>query len=274
MEKVKFADAIRKAWMLLTARKKYYITYGIIMFAVYTLSYFASAQVVAAGIDGAEAGMSKMMWIGVITGIIAYILAISMIHFTVISLRNKTSFYPAKPIVSTLKYLLTLFGLIIGGVVAILVAFIPMLLLPYLGMNLEEGSGQIVLMVWTAIVALVVAANLIRLCFRLTAFTVNDILTLKETWRMTKGYTIKILILFIVVLLPSGLVALLSPQQAPDPTTQLMAQPSLALFILTTIVSVLSAIMLNVSFGVLYEEFRLRAIPEAPVDADYGQCQN
>ena len=180
---------------------------------------------------------------------------LSLYHFVVASCRNATSFYPPRPVRAYLHYLLASLGLAAICMLSAVVAGLPLFGVLVSGIAEGEANAGLAFLLILLSVLLMVLGGLIpllRLGFVLVALAIGDKYDYGRVWRMTKGYTLKMLCAIFLGMLPAlatGFVWWLVDKASVD---------SLAFQLMDALLTFTCIIFLSVFWAVLYQELTLR----------------
>ncbi len=246
MERVGFWNVAGKTWLLIRARAQIFSLYWFGLLAVPLIRnlFFGAQEEVSTG--------------SVILGMVGFFLStgltFSLYHFVVASCRNATSFLPPRPVQGYFQYLLASLGL---AVVCMLAAALAGL--PFFGVMLSGiadggkfvGLGVILLLATGLLMGMGGLIPLLRFGFVLVALAIGDKYDYGRAWRMTTGYTLKMLAALFLGLLPPfamGVIwGLVDQPSTNSPIFQLLD-------VLLTLTSIL---FLSLFWAVLYQEFSL-----------------
>lgn len=244
MERIGFWKVAGKTWLLLRARAGIFLLYWLGLLAIKLICSFffpsfnevsASALVLALALLCAYAA----------TGL-------SLSHFTVLSCRNKTSFFPARPVLACVKYALATLGVLLTGAPA---AVLSLLIIFWVLASGILNSGQYALLglflfLTAAILGQVgLLVPVLRFGFVTIAISVNEDSGFKRAWRMTRGYTLKLLAAFLLCLLPQAIIEVIIVLFGWSSTHSPLSQ------LVETLTATTSVFFLAVFQSVLYLDF-------------------
>lgn len=247
MKRVGFWNVAGKTRLLIKARARVFGLYwlGLLIVPLAQNFFFGTQEEVSTG--------SAIM--GVASFFLSTALTLSLYHFTVASCRNATSFFPPRPVRTYLQYLLASLGLAVICMLFAVLAGIPFFGVLASGM-LDKGTpGALSVLLLAASLLLMIAGGLIpllRLGYVLVALAIGDKYDYGRAWRMTKGYTLKMLGALFLGLLPpfaAGVVWWLVDESSVN---------SVSFRLLDVVLTFTCIMFLSVFWAVLYQELTLR----------------
>lgn len=247
-EKVRLLDVARKAWLLLSARSGIYALYGLAFFCLLFLPHllFASYD------PEVDAFPALAFYSGLVSLAMLMALSISLQHFSIASCRNATTFFPQRGVAAFFKYLLVSIVLVAIGLISIIIAGLPFAGVLLSGVADSPDTallGGLLLGVTGLGMCLGGMIPPLRLAPVLPAIAMGDDWDYGKAWRMTKGYTVKLVLLFFLFMAPPLLFGMFWGLVWGDP------QNDPALFnAVNSAFSVVITIVFTVCFGVLYQK--------------------
>lgn len=245
MEKVKFLDVARKTWLMLSARATIYGGYATTFFCLLFLPHLLFAPY--------DPEVDAFPTFAVVSGLINLVLlmatSLSMQHFTIASCRNATSFFPERKVATVARYTMTTIVLVFITMAAMTISGMPLFAVLASGMMDNGGILGLALIVACGILAGFGIVPGIRLSMILPAIAIGDEYGYKRTWRMTKGYTLKLLCLTVAMLIPSVVLGLIWGiiWGSPDNDPVLFNGVNSAF-------SVVTSIIFGSYYGILYQD--------------------
>ena len=252
MEKIRFWVVARKAWLLLTARAQYFGLYGLSLYLLLLLPVLLFEPYDP---QSTEAPLQPMI-VGLVNLTLVVALNISLLHFTIASCRNATSFFGSRPISIYFRYLLASFAVAAIGMIAMIFAGLPAFGVFASGMleNPEMNTPGMILLIVTGLIAFCGGSiPPIRFGAVLPAIAMGDKYSYSRAWQMTKGHSGKLVITMFFILLPSLVLGLVWGFIEGDP-----AESPMLFNLFNYAVSTLTSVVMMVFFGVLYQDLNER----------------
>lgn len=255
MQKVSMWNAAEKALSLFKARFKYFLVYGVLILA---------ANIVRAFMEGRLEGGENELALGVsiVSAILLSALTMSQQHFSIASCRRQTSFFPAKPLRSFVKYILASLVLALIAVLAVAVVVIPVMGAIQLGLSsgnaaLQGGVSRFGSLILLLLVAGSILVPLVRFGAVLPAISIGDSGSFARSWRLTKGHSLRLVAsLFCFVFLPFiALFVMLGLAMAEGGAKEAGA---VAINLLLLLLVVFSAWLMPVFYGIVYDDLKNR----------------
>lgn len=246
---VSFWNVVGKTRLLLAVRSRYFGLYVLASLVLYSAPYLIT------GVDPFAEESPEKLWLPFLVNMtLLPALSLSLQHFSIESCRNNTSFFPPKPLLSFLRYMLLSIALVFFSGICLIVASIPMFgIWGWGGVDNPETAIYVtVLMYFFGLIAAVVATiPFMRFGPVLPATTVGDECSFSRAWRMTKGHTLKLLVAASLLYIPSLVVGFVGGLFMADGIGWTFA---LILYLIDSIAMVVGLAF----FSILYEELRLR----------------
>lgn len=257
MEKVSVWAAAKKTLLLLRGRAEHFWKYGVGLLVLQTVSY--TNEMIAALPDGGVWWLEAIMNLAFFVG--SVVLTTSLIHFSIASCRNTTSFLPERPVLTVFYYVLAMIALSVITFIFMVVCGLPLIGVVMSGLldkpdTVVLGGGLAFLTGLFALAGGMVPA--VRFGVIIPAVCVRDKWNFSLAWQMTKGHTWRLIGAVVLPLLPFfALVmgwgvayALMNPETPFVPNIPYVAVSIFA--------SAAIGLFMNSFCGVLYEDFRIR----------------
>lgn len=192
MQKVGFWSEAGKSFLMIKARAGFFGVYALVFFLYGLMSQFLGGDFDPENPEWGGVWMNFLL--GMTVGPALYL---SLLHFTMGSCRNETSFFPENRVGAWFRFLLTSIAVsAISGVFGLL-GSVPLFVVSVSGMsgNPETAILAIILaIVFFLLSLLCFLVPFMRFSFVLPAVAIGDEYTFSKAWRMTKGYTVKLLV--------------------------------------------------------------------------------
>ncbi|NDV20452.1 hypothetical protein GO013_13635 [Pseudodesulfovibrio sp. JC047] len=128
------------------------------------------------------------------------VVVLSFLHFVIQSTRNRTSFYPARKVATSFKYLAANIAVMAIAVLCGLFASLPAIGVYFSGVleNPDTQTLGIILMIPSVVLALFgILIPFLRFSFVCPAIAVGDSFNFHTVWAMTKGHSFRIVFFFL-----------------------------------------------------------------------------
>jgi hypothetical protein len=257
MQKVSMWAAVKKTWLLLNARSGYYAKFAMGLLAVNGLYVFLQLM---SDVPEGEFRMD-VAFVGLVYFIASYLVSISLQHFTVLSCRNQTSFFPQQPVMIFYRYLLATIAIGALALIAAVVFGLPLMGVVFSGIldNPDYGVlGSVLAVFAILIVGIGGMVPIVRFAVIYPAITVNDNWNYSKAWRMTKGHTGRMVAMAWVFSILSVVVDLIWGVMVGLNNPDVLLEPSVAYLIVSSIYRAALGVCLNAFLGVVYEDFKNR----------------
>lgn len=266
MEVVSIRDVARKTWALLSNDPKVSLAYLLIfMTAIAGVEIFDRIFSEEANwFYGASLALSVLLVI------LSLASSLSLQNYAITSSRETPSFIPAMPFYSLFRYLLACIAINIIVTLSGFVCILPMTIMEVTGFGQGNGILMFGFTMLTALFAILgTTIPFVRLCLIVPAAAVGDEYTFAETWKTTKGYTLKLLGVGFILALPQMLLALYGSLVYPSVETN----PSVLYIAVDTVIS---TVMLLISFSflaLLYEDLQLAYAANSAMEQDSDELE-
>lgn len=260
MKKVSMWTATKKTLLLLQARRRYFSIY----FAGCLLTnilYYAMEMMEGLGVTYDEvtgfAVSYPILLMGCSFLLVAHVVGISLTHFSVLSMRNHTSFSPKKPIKAFLQYIAL--EVLLFGSAAIMIVLITAIVsvIAVLG-SASEAQITLVALSSSVICAIGVFFVIVRLSLMFPAIAAGDEWGIKKSWRMTKGHTFRLVFWFSLVFLPVFAITSIWGASLGLVNPDTGFHPTVSFLIISTVLNASSSLFIQASSGVIYEGLKTR----------------
>lgn len=247
-EKVRFLVVAQKAWLLLRARVGIYALYGLGFFCLIILPHLFFAPYD----PEVDTFPTQVAFSVLINLTLVMTLHLSMQHFTIASCRNTTSFFSQRVVATFFKYLLAGFAMGAIALISMVISGIPFAVVLLTGVfdtSAPSIPGIILLLLSWLVMIVGTFIPVLRLWPIFPAIAMADDWSYTEAWRMTKGYTWKLLLMMFAFMVPHILLGIIMEVAWGD------LQGQVVLFnAVYTGVSAVFAVLFTVYYGVLYQD--------------------
>ena len=196
MERIRFWSIAGKAWNLTLDNAQVFFLYWVLVVAEAIAGEFATDTV------GNE---TVGAWIYLVTVLVDLGLTISLYRYVLSSLRGGRSYFPDRPVGTFARFL---FSLLAIGVLCLLFGILAGLPLFAVGVSgipddprhLLMGSAlQVITGLFLVVVGLL---PMLRFGFVLPAIVMRDPDSYSRSWRLSRGYTVKLLSALVIFIIP------------------------------------------------------------------------
>lgn len=217
MKTVSFRTVAKKTWLLVAARRKTFLLYAVGMLALYLLGDWLTYS------NSSPEGEPKFTTLDVLLGLLTFFassaLFISIQHFSILSVRNETSYFRPRPVRVFFQYILTSMAWAAICFIGMIIAALPFAAVYFsdVANNPETAIVGIALLVITALLMFLGGMiPAVRLGAVFPAIAAGDKYNFTRAWAMTKGHTLKILGTNVLFSLPLFTIGAVVPLVIPD----------------------------------------------------------
>ncbi|MDD3313071.1 hypothetical protein [Pseudodesulfovibrio sp.] len=196
MERIRFWGVAGKTRALLLDRAAIFLMYWVLFAAEGLAGEFAMD-------GGGNAVLGSLIYLG--TLLVDICLTISLYRFVLSHLRGGRSFYPGRPVGTTGRFLLSSLAILVLCLLFGLLASLPLVAVGASGLPddsrhlLMGGALQALTGLFLVVVGLL---PMLRFGFILPAIVMGDPDGYGRSWRLSRGYTLKMLTSLVLFLLP------------------------------------------------------------------------